>query len=437
MTTAFNIVFFLEFIFHGYCVYIYNSAVFKNRKTRISPLILYLGASCIEFILYRTFYIVPLNMASVVILTAIISYICYDTKLYSCIFHSAVLSCAMCIIEIMGIPLGNMILNDDYFQTHSLVNELFGSTVTKLIFFTFCKVISRFLEKESKSTKSLFLFCVPVLTLLCSVMVMSLSDYHNINRFYMVVMVFAVSIMIINVVVFVVHENYIKNAEETERLRLLEQKKRLDYEHYRILQESYNNSRILVHDIKHNMNIISAMAENGDIESLKDYVRSMNITSKYISGINITGNKIIDVVIYQATEKCKKRDISFSFNSSNINFSFMNEADICCILSNLLDNAIESAEKSKGKTIDVEFYAKEDRSMLFIEIKNSCDTVPLIKDNKYITSKKEKDKHGIGMYSVKRAVSEYDGFVDFDYDDDKHIFTSVVSVNAPDSILHV
>lgn len=336
----------------------------------------------------------------------------------------------MCISEIMVVPFENMVLSDDYLVTHNNVTELFGSTLTKLVFFIFCRIVSRVSRKETTLTKSLVLLCVPVVSLICSLMLMSLNDYYDDNKFYLVVVVFAVSAMIINTAVFYVHESFLKNAAETEKLKLSEQKNILDYEHYKILQENYNNHKILVHNIKHNMKMIAAMAEKEDIDSLKEYVRAVQDQEHDLIGRFYTGNKIADVIIIRESEKCKKSGIEFNFVSNEISFDFMNEADICCILSNLFDNAHEAAEKSKDKIIEAEFYYNGNRSMLFIEISNSCDTAPVIKNNRLQTDKKDKENHGIGMYSVEKTVSKYGGFLSYEYNKSEHTFKTVAAFNT-------
>lgn len=88
MNIIFNVVLFMEFLFHGYCVYVYCSAVFKEKKSGISPLLLYLCASGIEFIIYKTFYLVIVNMVLTLLLTAVISFVSYKCKIISCLFHA-------------------------------------------------------------------------------------------------------------------------------------------------------------------------------------------------------------------------------------------------------------------------------------------------------------------------------------------------------------
>ena len=241
----------------------------------------------------------------------------------------------------------------------------------------------------------------------------------GVEKYNFVLFVSFVVLMVINVVVFKVHEDNIRSANENAKLKLSEQKQMLDYENYKLLQKNYENSRILIHDIKHHLNIINSMAEN---EDLKKYLKSLQLQEYLNDPQKLTGNKIIDVIIHQKSEICRNKGINFTFSPSNIKFEFVDETDICCILSNLLDNAVESAEKSSERKLNVEFFSHADRNMLFIEIENSCDNEPNMKNGHLLTAKKDKSKHGIGLYSVEKTVKKYNGELYFNYSEDTKKF---------------
>ena len=143
--------------------------------------------------------------------------------------------------ELFSVPIANIVVSENYFASHKMESELIVSTVSKLIFFVICKVISMISKKESATTKSIWLLTVPLMSLICGLAVTSLSDLHDSNgeiKFNIVIMIFAVTMLIINIVVFAVHENYVKAANETQKIRLLEQKKSLITNIIRFLNQS-------------------------------------------------------------------------------------------------------------------------------------------------------------------------------------------------------
>ena len=209
-------------------------------------------------------------------------------------------------------------------------------------------------------------------------------------------------------------------SENLRKISLAEQKKQLDYEHYKLLQNNYNSSRELMHDIKHHLTVIQGMTNADDIHS---YVSVLSKQPIFDSRRKLTGNRIIDIVINQKSEECQKKNITFKFEHNQTDFSFMAETDICCVFANLLDNAVESAEKSAEKYVDCKLY--KNNQLYFIEISNSCDDRPTAEKTHLITSKKDKECHGIGMMSVKDTVKKYHGDLHFEYTEENHIFTTV------------
>ena len=425
MNILFNMTMILEFMFQGYCQYIYFSVLLKNKRNSNTILLLFLVMSFIEYILYISFYIPLLNLILTILFSMIICILCYENHISTIILHSCITTCMLTLCELSTVPIINLIMQDNYLESHTEISELLISTFSKLIMFIFCQIVKQIGEKEIVKTKSIWLFIVPLLSSFLILGLYYLSDAQiNTNKYHIVLSISFIVLITINVIVFKVHEYSVKSANENAKLKLLEQKKTLDYENYKLLQENYENSRILIHDIKHHLNVINSMAEN---ENLKQYLKSLQLQEYLNNSQKLTGNKIIDVIIHQKAEICRNKGINFRFCPNNIKFAFVDETDICCILSNLLDNAIEATENSFEKLLNIEFFSNADRNMFFIEIENSCDVLPKMKDNHFVTTKEDEKNHGIGIYSVKKTVNKYSGELYFKYDEDtKNFFTYVM-----------
>ena len=420
MNALFQLTLIIEFMFFGYCQYIYFSAFFRNKQNSNLTLMLFLLASCVEYVLYVNFYHPLLNALSIITFSTAISIFCYESHFITSILHSCITTCMLTLCELYAVLLTSPFLDKNYLENRTQINELMMSTISKLLMFIVCRVIKQIAEKESQKTRSAWLFIVPVLSMILIFQIYDLSSaYMGVEKYNFVLFVSFVVLMVINVVVFKVHEDNIRSANENAKLKLSEQKQMLDYENYKLLQKNYENSRILIHDIKHHLNIINSMAEN---EDLKKYLKSLQLQEYLNDPQKLTGNKIIDVIIHQKSEICRNKGINFTFSPNNIKFEFADETDICCILSNLLDNAIESAEKSSEKLLNIEFFSHADRNMFFIEIENSCDNEPNMKNGHLLTAKKDKSKHGIGLYSVEKTVKKYNGELYFNYSEDTKKF---------------
>lgn len=86
----------------------------------------------------------------------------------------------------------------------------------------------------------------------------------------------------------------------------------------------------------------------------------------------------------------------------------IDDKDMCALVFNLLDNAIDAARSSKEKQIYIKLMMHNDS--LIIEVTNSTAQAP------DFHSKKGED-HGYGIKIIERIAAKYDGMVKYDYDE--------------------
>ena len=93
-----------------------------------------------------------------------------------------------------------------------------------------------------------------------------------------------------------------------------------------------------------------------------------------------------------------------------VNEWFISDVDICILLGNLLDNAIEASRGNDRK--EIELYIMKNQGELEIKVENRI-TVPVLGGNTGLkTTKKDKKNHGFGIVSVKNIVEKYHGLMD-------------------------
>lgn len=96
-------------------------------------------------------------------------------------------------------------------------------------------------------------------------------------------------------------------------------------------------------------------------------------------------------------------------------FERMSDIDICTFFGNALDNAVEACEKvddESNRFITIKSGIMADRAL--VEITNSCKIKPMFKNGIPVSLKSDKDKHGIGVTSIKRIAEKYDGMIKID-----------------------
>lgn len=223
----------------------------------------------------------------------------------------------------------------------------------------------------------------------------------------------AVSSIIFLIICFVnlksIHEKEIYR-EKSEAYREYVKKQEI---YYKGLLQKENATRQFRHDMLNHLTCLRIYLEDGEISRAEEYLNEMTGATQSLTRKIVTGNDIIDVVasdvFYGESEVVLKWMGKFP---SNTNISDM---DLCILFSNLLKNALEAAKLYDGKEKEVDVHIKEFGSNYFIFVKNPCKSKPVRKNNKFITSKKDKENHGFGMLNIEQIVKKYNGIINYEY----------------------
>ena len=126
--------------------------------------------------------------------------------------------------------------------------------------------------------------------------------------------------------------------------------------------------------------------------------------------IDPTGNSVLDVMLSSKQPLMKKNKINFTCVADGALLNFMHVTDICTVIGNALDNAIESVVMIEDfeKRI-IHFSLSKKKQFIFLQIRNYCENPPLWNGKSLITTKKDKKNHGYGIKSIKYSIKKYGG----------------------------
>jgi sensor histidine kinase YesM len=161
------------------------------------------------------------------------------------------------------------------------------------------------------------------------------------------------------------------------------------------------------------LNTILNFIEKGDIEKAKKHIISASNFIARKSQLANTGNVDVDCILNHKLERIQNLGIEYSLNTEIPPELSIDTFDLNVVIGNLLDNAIEGAEKAETKNISISIISRKE--VLVIEISN---TYNLKKFNNFTSTKANKGFHGWGLKSVKSIVEKYGGDVNIDRKDD-------------------
>jgi len=182
-------------------------------------------------------------------------------------------------------------------------------------------------------------------------------------------------------------------------------------DYYDNLSEQMNEIRSIKHDIRHFISVTKSLSDERRYDKLKqflnEYAEKIETDQLPVFCENIIANSILGYYYLKA----KKDGILFHCTCSIPKKLSMSDTDLCVVLGNALENAIEACgnlDNSKMRFISME--ARTMNGQMLMKIENSYNGCLKVKDDSYISTKNGEFR-GIGMKNIKNVMESCGGFV--------------------------
>ncbi len=203
-----------------------------------------------------------------------------------------------------------------------------------------------------------------------------------------------------------------ENKEQKMNLKITQTRNQLLEENYQALNDIYTSNAKLYHDLNNHLNVLYQFLEEGEMDEAKKYIREISQPIQKLTKTVWTGVDVADVIINSKVEKMRNKGISWDIDAEFPKNTNIQPYDLCTILSNLLDNAVEAVERT-GKPGNISLTIRKINYFLMIRITNSC----IGKNNCFATlpktTKEDKTMHGWGLQNVQETVQKYGGTLKF------------------------
>lgn len=409
----------LFIIFAVYLFFYYFDIFLKRRKRTVLSMIGLVIFMAWQFEMSSVNLLPAYGNIIVTIITTLFAVAqIYEGKFWNkCIFTIAFNAIWMLIETISG----NILLTYCCEFTDLQALGTLGSFTSKIVFMIAITALKRvFTKDEIKELPvrySFMLVLIPIGSIYIMNNIFMLGYKLHSNRANIQSAVTAVILLGVNVLVFYI---YIKLADDLQLRRMTsvyEQQLDLCERHQQERELSILRLRDMRHNMKNNLVSILAYAENGDNEKIIRFVNEiMEEGGIKTSTVTNSGNIVIDLLIGYWYVEAKKVGIDFSVNLNIPMEMPFRGADICLILGNLLENAVEAAQKAEGKKY-IRLHMKYDKNNLLLFVENNYKGVLIkTKDKRLKSTKTDAENHGVGLSSVYRIAAKYHGVVTIDDD---------------------
>jgi thiazolinyl imide reductase len=256
---------------------------------------------------------------------------------------------------------------------------LLMSTMT----FLFIKCINQVTRKRDYLTIENKTFTVLLMLPTATIIILGCVFYSNIsfegmNR--VMVPVGASLLLLTNIFIFSVFDRFVEKSEEVKKMARLYQKSRAEIANLQYMNKVNEDNRAFLHDINKFICTVAGLMEEGENQEVKEIMEHLGVRIQSLQKGVYCEHPILNSILCERKFLAESKNISYKITLGNdLRLDFLEELDMISIVGNLLDNALEAAEKTKDELMGI-LGKGSDRSRLLSKNLN----VPMYTDIKEI-----------------------------------------------------
>ncbi len=202
-----------------------------------------------------------------------------------------------------------------------------------------------------------------------------------------------------------------KQASLQRERDMLDAQFRMAQVEFASLRQMQQTAATYRHDMRHHFSLLLSLASKENINELKEYLMNAQSDMDAITPIRFCENETVNLILSTYSNKAKQLKILFTIDAKLPNTIPLSDTELCSLLSNALENAIQACEHIPDKNrriIQLRLFSKYTK--LCMDVRNSYQTEPIF--NQGLPISKEQG-HGFGTKSMVHIVEKHGGVYQF------------------------
>ncbi len=290
-----------------------------------------------------------------------------------------------------------------------------------------CSLILKFVSKTVFSLKKkewilvISVFFISILSF--GVIQVALNEAKLSETTSLMLMMCEIGLLVLDIICLYITISLNQSNRTAEKLKLKEQQFKHEIQYAESVRSQYQEIRRIRHDIKQQLSTVSGLQFEGKYDEAQKYISEVTNEIEQIEIFMDVGNDFVNAILNSKLSIAKSKGIEVLCNFSG-KVEGINEYDLCNLIGNVLDNAIEAAENA-GDNAVVEVSMFSDKHKLVFTASNSISKSVLSSNPELKTAKDKPELHGFGIKTIKNIAAKYDGNVDF-YEENLVFFCRVL-----------
>jgi len=211
----------------------------------------------------------------------------------------------------------------------------------------------------------------------------------------------------------------LKQNQDNSNLRIEKKMLEANVQAMTLTQQSVKEIHDIKHDIKNQCFVMQTMLEQNKKKELETYLRKAGADIANIPLAADYGNKNLNTIINIETLKAHSVNVTLSVIAKVPTVLPFELNDLCSLICNLIDNAIEATKSSGQLDIPVTCVFNIKQDYFCVVIKNTVSKA-LTKEEvlSFKSSKKDSASHGLGHNIVEKTAKKYNGYVEYEFNNE-------------------
>lgn len=299
-----------------------------------------------------------------------------------------------------------------YVEKNSMISMLLG-IISQIIIFVVVSMISTFKGNyffELLARRDWLQFSIfPLFSIIVTFsLVVNFGNSSNNSQSFTLLLI-SIGLLALNFMVLIIMREILTREAQIRDTELMYERASNTAQKYMDAVETYGEQKKREHEFKNHITVIHKLICNSEYERARSYTEELSDLNDNVIDIVDMNHPIINSVINLKYKEALRKGIFMSFEVCDIADISITDKDITVIISNLLNNAIEACDKDGKDSAFIKFKVCRDDKHLYISVINSCFDKPLLKNGIYVTTKDNKEIHGIGIRNIIDTVSKNNG----------------------------
>ena len=176
--------------------------------------------------------------------------------------------------------------------------------------------------------------------------------------------------------------------------------------YYSEVENMYRKMRGWRHDYRHHIQTMKVHMANGDYGEIDKYLDMLDDDLTNVETVIKTGNKMADAILNSKFSLARKQNIRVKAEAKIPVSLTVSELDLCIVIGNLLDNAIDACMELPEAERLIRLYMEMKGNYLYLAVTN---TAAGTKKTHFKTTKG--DGHGLGLTRIDAIIKKYGGYL--------------------------